>query len=75
MTHPIFYEDQDNFEWIASLEGHEQTVQKVFNIIVERSGLLYNDDDTLMWFREIFGYVLEEIEEGELSITRDLLKA
>jgi len=41
---------------------------------VERSGTLFADDDTLLWLREIIGYVLNKIDTGELT-DKDLLVA
>ena len=40
----------------------DETASKIFNIFVERSGALFSDDDTLLWLKEIIGYVLNKID-------------
>jgi len=52
----------------------EETVQKIFNIFVARSGALFADDDILLWLREIVGFVLNKVDAGEMC-DKDLLIA
>ena len=52
----------------------DETASKIFNIFVERSGALFSDDDTLLWLKEIIGYVLNKFDSGELC-DRDLMAA
>jgi len=52
----------------------EETASKIFNIFVERSGALFSDDDTLLWLKEIIGYVLNSIDSGELC-DKDMMVA
>jgi len=61
-----------NEEKIDSLV--DETCSKIFNIFIERSSALFSDDDSLLWLKEIIGYVLNKIDSGEL-FDRDLLVA
>jgi hypothetical protein len=77
-----------NYDWICSekeinlLNGDqdkiddliEESASKIFNIFIERSGTLFSDDDTLLWMKEIIGYVLNLIDSGEIC-DKDMLVA
>ena len=52
----------------------EESASKVFNIFIERSGMLFSDDDTLLWLKEIIGYVLNLVDSDEIC-DKDLLVA
>ena len=52
----------------------EETASKIFNIFVERSGALFSSDETLLWLKEIIGYVLNKIDAGEMA-DKDILVA
>jgi hypothetical protein len=52
----------------------DETASKIFNIFIERSGALFSDDDTLLWLKEIIGFVLNKIDSGEIC-DRDMLIA
>jgi hypothetical protein len=52
----------------------EETVAKIFNIFVARSGGLFADDDILLWLRETVGFVLNRVDAGEMC-DRDLFIA
>lgn len=41
---------------------------------MERSGPLFQDDDTLLWLKEIIGYTLNKIDAGEVT-DKDILIA
>ena len=45
--------------------GSEEAANKVFEIFIARSSQLYSDDDTLMWLREIIGFVLTKIGDDD----------
>lgn len=90
MEHDIFADPVDTlmYDWITSEGGRqalgddeeqvqqfvEESALKVFDIFVERSGALYAEDDTLLWLREIIGYVLNQIDAGEVT-DKDVLVA
>jgi hypothetical protein len=52
----------------------EETASKIFNIFVERSGALFSSDDTLLWLKEIIGYLLNKIDSGDM-IDKDIFVA
>jgi len=52
----------------------EETMQKITNIFIERSGALFLDEEILLWLREIIGLTLNFIDSGEM-IDRDVLIA
>ena len=87
LTHSTFEDAECNYDWVVSpkekeLAGGDENVEKlaeesaekVFNIFIERSGGLFDDDQTLMWLRETIGYALHSLDEGLLP-ERDLVVA
>ena len=42
--------------------GTEEAAAKVFDIIIARSSLLYQDDETLMWLRETVGFAVTKLD-------------
>ena len=40
---------------------------KVFNIFLERSSILFASDETMLWLKEVIGFALNCIDEGELD--------
>ena len=41
---------------------------------MERSGALFSSDDTLLWLKEIIGYLLNKTDSGDM-IDKDILVA
>jgi inosine/xanthosine triphosphate pyrophosphatase family protein len=74
LTHSLFEESADaeaGYEWVCSsseramagseekaAEMVEEAVDKIYTIFLERSAALFADDSTLLWLREIVGFVL-----------------
>lgn len=52
----------------------EETASKIFNIFIERSGALFSSDETLLWLKEIIGYILNKMDSGDM-IDKDILVA
>jgi len=61
--------DQDKIDDLI-----EESASKIFDIFIARSGTLFSDDETLLWMKEIIGYVLNLIDSGEIC-DKDMLVA
>lgn len=62
-------DDEDKIDSLV----HE-TVTKIFDIIVARSGPVYAEDETLLWLKEIIGHTLNRLDSGDV-VDRDVLVA
>ena len=62
----------DDEEKIDSLVN--ETVSKIFDIVVARSGPLYGEDETLLWLKEIIGHTLNRLDSGDIT-DKDVLVA
>ena len=56
-----FVDRGDSFEDLQHIRG-------------ERSGALFSSDDTLLWLKEIIGYLLNKIDSGDM-IDKDIFVA
>lgn len=89
LQHDLFDEPIENlsYDWIVSANEKsilddeakieslvDETASKIFNIVVERSGPLFQDDDTLLWLKEIIGHTLNKIDSGDVA-DKDILVA
>lgn len=76
-----------NYDWVVSaneksvLEDEEkidslvdETVSKIFDIVVARSGPLYAEDSTLLWLKEVIGHTLNKLDSGDIT-DKDVLIA
>ena len=58
-----------DYEWISTPDSStfEQARQQVYNIFLERSSILFNNDETRLWLKQVIGYLLNKIESEEFD--------
>ena len=53
---PFFNEDLDHVAELLDVEP--ESVEKLFNLYVERSHILYKGNDVILWLKEIIGFLI-----------------
>ena len=46
---------------------YEEVMGKVCSIFIERSSILFSQDQTLLWLKEVIGFILNKIDSGDLQ--------
>ena len=68
LTHGLFTESSElDYDWIGSGPDVDRDAvrQKVYSIFMERSSILFNNDQTTLWLKETVGYLLNMIDESD----------
>lgn len=59
LKHSLFNDDQDHVAELLDVEP--ESINKLFNLYVERSHVLYKGNDVIIWLKEIIGYLILKI--------------
>jgi hypothetical protein len=64
-------DDLIDFEWLTDganeAQVYKDTREKVYSIFLERSSVLYAADATVIWLKEVAGFLLDAIEAGKID--------
>ena len=79
LTHDLFTVTDDAMEmdypWVSVDRKYaDETLNKLYQIYVSRTSPLFTLEHTLMWLKEVIGYVLYKLDEGSL-LDRDIIVA
>lgn len=63
-------DDLIDYEWLTDGEDAQDfkdAREKVYSIFLERSSVLYASDGTLLWLKEVTGFLLDSLSDGKLD--------
>lgn len=63
-------DDLIDYEWLTDGEeaqNFQDAREQVYSIFLERSSVLFGTDSTLLWLKEIAGYLLDQIADEKLD--------
>lgn len=64
-------DDLIDYEWLTdgadSAQAYKDTREKVYSIFLERSSVLYAGDSTVLWLKEVTGFLLDALADGKID--------
>jgi len=64
-------DDLIDYEWLtdgsSDSQVYKDTREKVYSIFLERSSVLYSADPTIIWLKEVTGFLLDALADGKID--------